>query len=149
MPNGGRDDADPPLSEFYRILRANTLITGPQLQPQQPAATLQPQPAFNLQPVARDDILSFDTIPCLTDLIGAGSSLATMKSLNVLNKSWRIGDTRDLTDQQLKSAAEADLYDSYDQTYVIDNLKWKIAGRMANPDGSTVYTLVAVKEAND
>jgi hypothetical protein len=72
-----------------------------------------------------------------------------MKSLNVLNKSWRIGDTRDLTDRQLKSAAEDDLYDSYDQTYVIDNMKWKIAGRMANSDGSTAYTLVAVKEAND
>jgi len=72
-----------------------------------------------------------------------------MKSLNVLNKTWRVGDARDLTDQQLKSAAEADLYDSYDQTYVIDKLKWKIAGRMANPDGSTLYTLVAVKEAAD
>jgi len=72
-----------------------------------------------------------------------------MKSLNVLNKNWRIGDTRELTDQQLKTAAESDFYDSYDQTYVIDNLKWKIAGRMANRDGSTLYTLVAVKEATD
>lgn len=72
-----------------------------------------------------------------------------MKSLNVLNKTWRIGDTRDLTDQQLKSASEADLYDSYDQTYVIDNLKWKIAGRMANADGTTLYTVVAVKAAKD
>jgi len=70
-----------------------------------------------------------------------------MKSLNVLNKSWRPGDNREVTEDQLKSAANADLYDSYDQTYILDRLKWKIAGRMANADGSTVYTLVAVKEA--
>jgi len=70
-----------------------------------------------------------------------------MKSLNVLNKTWRIGDTRDLTDQQLKSASDADLYDSYDQTYLIDNLKWKVAGRIANSDGSTIYTLIAVRDA--
>jgi hypothetical protein len=70
-----------------------------------------------------------------------------MKSLNILNKSWRIGDNRELTDQQLKSLGESNLYDSYDQTYVIDGLKWKIAGRMANSDGSTLYTLIAVKDA--
>ena len=72
-----------------------------------------------------------------------------MKSLNVLNKSWRIGDNRELTEQQLKSLAEADHYDSYDQTYVIDNLRWKIAGRVANSDGSTLYSLVAAIEADD
>jgi len=75
------------------------------------------------------------------------ATLTPMKSLNVLNKTWRIGDTRDLTDQQLKSASDADLYDSYDQTYIIDNLKWKVAGRIANSDGSTIYTLIAVKDA--
>ena len=72
-----------------------------------------------------------------------------MKSLNVLNKSWRIGDNRDLTEDQLESLAEANFYDSYDQTYVIDKLKWKIAGRLANADGSTLYSIVAVKEADD
>jgi len=72
-----------------------------------------------------------------------------MKSLNVLNKNWQIGDSRDITEQQLKSAAGSDLYDSYDQTYIMDKLKWKIAGRMANSDGSTIYTLVAVKAADD
>jgi hypothetical protein len=70
-----------------------------------------------------------------------------MKSLNILNKSWRIGDNRELTDQQLKSLGESNLYDSYDQTYVIDSLKWKIAGRMANSDGSTLYTLIAIRDA--
>ena len=70
-----------------------------------------------------------------------------MKSLDVLNKTWRIGDNRDLTEQQLKSLRESDVYDSYDQTYVIDNLKWKLAGRVANSDGSTLYTLIAVKGA--
>jgi len=72
-----------------------------------------------------------------------------MKSLNVLNKTWQIGDNRDLTEDQLKSAAAADLYDSYDQTYVIDKLKWKSSGRAANADGSMVNTLVARKEAAD
>jgi hypothetical protein len=70
-----------------------------------------------------------------------------MKSLNVLKKSWRIGDNRELTEQQLKSLGESNLYDSYDQTYVIDRLKWKIAGRIANSDGSTLYTLIAVRDA--
>jgi hypothetical protein len=72
-----------------------------------------------------------------------------MKSLNILNKSWTIGDSRDLTEDQLKLAVAADLYDSYDQTYVLDELKWKIAGRVAHPDGSTNYTLVAVRRADD
>jgi hypothetical protein len=70
-----------------------------------------------------------------------------LKSLNVLNKSWRIGDNRDLTEEQLKSLGDLNRYDSYDQTYVIDDLKWKIAGRIANADGSTLYTLIAIKAA--
>jgi hypothetical protein len=70
-----------------------------------------------------------------------------MKSLNVLNKSWKIGDTRDVTSVQMDGLVDAGLYDSYDQTYQLDNLKWKVAHRVANPDGSTVYALVAVDEA--
>jgi hypothetical protein len=70
-----------------------------------------------------------------------------MKSLNVLNNQWQLGDNRDLTEQQLKSLGALNLYDSYDQTYLMDDLKWKIAGRIASSDGSTLYTLVAVKAA--
>jgi hypothetical protein len=70
-----------------------------------------------------------------------------MKSLNVLNRSWKIGDTRDLTKEQMDGLTDAGLYDSYDQTYELDSLKWKVAHRVANPDGSTIYTLAAVDEA--
>jgi hypothetical protein len=70
-----------------------------------------------------------------------------MASLNVLNKNWRIGDTRELTELEIKAIRAEDLYDSYDQTYVLDNFKWKIAHRIANKDGSTLYTLTAVDEA--
>jgi len=72
------------------------------------------------------------------------------KSLKVLspNRTWRIGDSRDLDELQLRSLEEPDTYDSYDQTYILDGLKWKIAGRMANRDGSTQYTLIAVEGAS-
>jgi len=70
-----------------------------------------------------------------------------MKSLNVLNRTWKIGDTRDLTKDQMDGLADGGFYDSYDQTYEIDALKWKLAHHVANPDGSAIYTLEAVEEA--
>jgi hypothetical protein len=73
--------------------------------------------------------------------------LFRMKSLNILDKTWKLGDTRDVTKDQMDSLVDAGLYDSYDQTYELDNLKWKVAHRVANADGSTIYTLAAVDEA--
>jgi hypothetical protein len=70
-----------------------------------------------------------------------------MNPLNVLNRTWKLGDTRDLTDQQLEHLIDEGLYDSYDQTYEIDGLKWKVAHRVAHPDGSTIWTLTAVESA--
>jgi hypothetical protein len=65
----------------------------------------------------------------------------------VLNKNWKLGDTRELTEHQIKAIMDEDLYDSYDQTYLLDKFKWKVAHRVANIDGSTLYTLTAVAEA--
>ena len=70
-----------------------------------------------------------------------------MKSLNELNKTWSVGDTRDLTKDQMDSLVDGGFYDSYDQTYELDHLKWKVAHHVANPDGSAIYTLAAVEEA--
>ena len=70
-----------------------------------------------------------------------------MKRLDVLNKTWRVGDTIEVTKEQMDSLVDAGLYESYDQSYQIGDLKWKVTHRVANPDGSTVYTLTAVDEA--
>jgi hypothetical protein len=68
-----------------------------------------------------------------------------MKQLNVLNRSWQIGDTIEVTGEQLEKMT-ADLYDSYDQTYVFDKMKWKLLHHIAHADGSTIYTLAAVEK---
>ena len=70
-----------------------------------------------------------------------------MKSLNVLNKTWKVGDTREVSEDQMDALIDRDLYDSYDQTYELDNLKWKVAHHVAYPDGTATYTLAAVDEA--
>lgn len=70
-----------------------------------------------------------------------------MKPLNVLNRKWKVGDTRDVSEDQLDALADGGVYDSYDQTYEIDGLKWKIVHRVARPDGSTTHTLSAIEEA--
>lgn len=68
-----------------------------------------------------------------------------MKELNVLNKNWKVGDIRDLTGEQVDKLVEDDLYDSYDRTYELDGLKWKIASKIAMQDGSAIYSLEAVE----
>jgi hypothetical protein len=70
-----------------------------------------------------------------------------MADLNVLKKDWKIGDTRELTEHQIRAVMDEGMYDSYDQTYLLDKFKWKIAHRVANIDGSTLYTLTAVAAA--
>ncbi|HKV38092.1 MAG TPA: hypothetical protein VJX67_02675 [Blastocatellia bacterium] len=69
-----------------------------------------------------------------------------MKSLNILTKEWKAGDTREVTQDQLAKMRDADLYDSYDQTYHVDGLKWKIIHKVAMADGSTLYTLEAIAD---
>jgi hypothetical protein len=71
-----------------------------------------------------------------------------MKSLKVVNpRAWKIGDTRDVTEDEIEKMIDADLYDSYDQTYELDNLRWKVTHRVAHPDGSTLYAMTAIEEA--
>lgn len=69
-----------------------------------------------------------------------------MKSMNVLNKSWKVGDTREVTEDQMKGLVDRDLYDSYDHMYLVDGLKWKVVHRVVSADGSTIYTLTAVEK---
>jgi hypothetical protein len=66
-----------------------------------------------------------------------------MKSLNVLNQKFAVGDTVDMTREQLDRLIDEGKYDSYDQSYEFSGFKWKVAHRIANADGSTTYTLVA------
>ena len=69
-----------------------------------------------------------------------------MKSMNVLNKTWEVGDTREVTEDQIKGLVDRDLYDSYDQTYLIDRLKWKVVHRVVRSEGSAIYTMEAIEE---
>ncbi|MGH9761066.1 MAG: hypothetical protein ACREAC_09505 [Blastocatellia bacterium] len=69
-----------------------------------------------------------------------------MKSMNVLNKTWKVGDKREVTEDQMKGLIDLDLYDSYDQTYLIDRLKWKVRHRVVSSDASTAYTMEAIEE---
>lgn len=66
-----------------------------------------------------------------------------MKSLNVLNQKFGIGDTVEATREQLDQLTDQGCYDSYDQSYEFNGLRWKVLHRVANADGSTLYTLVA------
>ena len=61
-------------------------------------------------------------------------------------RPWRPGDTRELTRRVLKQAQLEGKFDSYSQVYDLDGQRWKIQGQVSQPNGETVYTLVAVEE---
>ncbi|HEV2492880.1 MAG TPA: hypothetical protein VG204_07380 [Terriglobia bacterium] len=66
-------------------------------------------------------------------------------SLKVL-KTWKPGDTRELSEKVLKAIRLEGRYDSYSQTYDLDGLRWKVQGQVSQPSGETIYTLVCVNE---
>jgi hypothetical protein len=59
---------------------------------------------------------------------------------------WNPGDTRELSERALKQARLESKYDSYSQVYELDGARWKIQGKMCQPTGETIYTLVCVNE---
>lgn len=66
-------------------------------------------------------------------------------SLNVL-RSWKPGDTRQVTEKALKKLHLDGRYDSYSQVYEFDAARWKVTGQVSQPHGETLYTLVCVNE---
>ena len=62
--------------------------------------------------------------------------------LNVL-KSWKVGDTRELTQNQLRGLHGTSAHDSYSGTYHLNGLTWRIVGQMSRADGETIFTLQA------
>lgn len=64
---------------------------------------------------------------------------------NVL-RPWRPGDTRELSERALKQAQLEGKFDSYSQLYELDGQRWKIQGRVSQPNGETLFTLVSVEE---
>jgi len=64
---------------------------------------------------------------------------------NVL-RPWRPGDTRELSERVLKQAQLEGKFDSYSQVYELDRQRWKIQGRVSQPNGETLFTLVCVEE---
>ena len=65
--------------------------------------------------------------------------------LNVL-KNWKVGDTRELTRNQLRGLHGTSAHDSYSGTYHLNGLTWRIVGQMSRADGETVLTLQAMSE---
>ncbi len=64
---------------------------------------------------------------------------------NVL-RSWKPGDTRELSEKVLKKARLEGLFDSYSGIYDLDGRRWKVQGQVSQPTGETIYTLVCVNE---
>ncbi len=62
--------------------------------------------------------------------------------LNVL-KSWKVGDTRELTQNQLRGLHGTSAHDSYSGTYHLNGLTWRIVGQMSRAYGETIFTLQA------
>ena len=65
--------------------------------------------------------------------------------LNVL-KNWKVGDTRELTEKELRRLHGTPAFDSYTATYHLNGLTWRIVGRMSRADGETIVTLQAMNE---
>lgn len=61
-------------------------------------------------------------------------------------RSWKPGDTRELPETVLKQAQIEGKYDSYSQVYELDGRRWKVQGKVNQPTGRTIYTLVCVNE---
>lgn len=65
--------------------------------------------------------------------------------LNVL-KTYKAGDTRDITEKELHRLRASNLYDSYSDTYRMNGLAWRVTNRMSRADGETIITLEATSE---
>jgi hypothetical protein len=68
-----------------------------------------------------------------------------MPDFNIL-RDWKPGDTREVPEAVLQKARLEDRYDSYSQTYRLDNRLWKTSGRTSRSTGETLITLVCVEE---
>ena len=65
--------------------------------------------------------------------------------LNVL-KNWKAGDTREMTEKDLRRLRASPAYDSYSNTYHMDGLIWRIINQVSRADGQTIITLEASNE---
>lgn len=68
-----------------------------------------------------------------------------LESFRVL-KTWKPGDTRELSEKVLKAIRLEGRYDSYSQVYELDGRRWKVQSQVSQPNGGTTYTLVCVNE---
>jgi len=67
-----------------------------------------------------------------------------MADFNVL-RNWKIGDTREFTEEEIRQLEIDGAFDSYDQLYEIEDTKWKINSKVAYPNASTLYILECVE----
>ncbi len=66
-------------------------------------------------------------------------------ALNVL-KNWKAGDTREVTEKDLRRLRAGPVYDSYSNTYRMDGLVWRVISQVSRADGQTIITLEASNE---
>jgi len=67
-----------------------------------------------------------------------------MIEFNVL-RNWKIGDTREFTEKQIRQLEIDGAFDSYDRLYEIEGRKWKISSKVAHANASTLYLLECVE----
>lgn len=65
---------------------------------------------------------------------------------NVIPKTWRVGDQREVPASALDALRGTEAYDSYEQLYLIDGLRWRVEGKLSRADGKSFYVLRCVSE---
>lgn len=65
---------------------------------------------------------------------------------NVIKKNWQVGDQREVPAAAVDALRGTDAYDSYEQVYHIDGLRWRLEGRISRADGKSFCVLRCVEE---
>lgn len=64
----------------------------------------------------------------------------------IVQGTYRVGDAREAPTRALDALRGTDAYDSYDQVYLIDGLRWRVEGKINRADGESYYRLRCVAE---
>lgn len=66
--------------------------------------------------------------------------------LKVVKTHWKVGDQREVPAPALDALRGTDAYDSYEQLYFLEGLRWRVEGQISRPDGKSFYLLRCVEE---
>ena len=58
---------------------------------------------------------------------------------------WDVGDTQNLSEDDIDRLHEADRYDSYNQTYIVDGARWKVTHETHQANGQCQYVLECIE----